>query len=1028
MVGALSTNFFACTRFMPSSRFFTSLISATFCFSSNLTSFTLNVVLTTFGAASSSSAAAGAAPPAPAANAPNPAGIMAVSGRLSFRFSNVLSSDTSSRFSWAILSTMDTSFGSAGFSVPSGTGIVSFGELAEATAASACRTAFVVIWRILKKQQALPSTNGRASPVASLSSAFKSSRKIEFNRKKSVKEFLVGEDVDTIWGNSYEVSTDGTPSSGLDDATLANSTSPSITVDEQDKENRSLNQPAPVGDDSLRRSSINGTNTSWDLSITIADDERRRIRNETSAVFSQSLNTTERLLVEPVAVTRAPANVRIKLNGLQVSDDTEVQAMDISPLKPNVQPSPSKSPRKMIYTFPKQAMFVEINDVPGMSVDGAQSAHQQRDEQKTPSIRPSWRTTTSGTGSQMHRSSYSDVSETWNSHPHAVFHQRMLAQTRDGGDMANVSSDVDTTIALTNAMTKVLQSCTNESIQQAANMELDESTTTTIPTNALARARPSFLPSNQRPSVDESQCLDVGADRTPISIRQPEKETLPADISSPLEGHTQRNSLSFDNLSLLNDMKLKEADTHKRDTLEQQEQIEVEKCSVEEGKREVFKIDFGLSSLSMNGRPSSPEMPVVVKPRILRPTLPPGMLLEIAKSEMKQTDSKDESDRTRMTFSRQQAIECSEDPDRAEDGGKKSLVPMDISTSGEHHTIGKPSIASIHSRLTVDMVESPKQPRQTGRSTVFTSHDIELEDRVELPGKHRGTVLSDEKMELTAHVAATTPRPADSGQQELILDETTGRLIKRATVLGTVPIDESFTDCFSPHSPQTALNNYRKTVYPLERMKEDVRKVPDRQTIVCNDSMALDVCATPTQAKTGAGSSSISCVVYGRNVDELSIHATRGNNAMDVTFARPAAVPSDCRQTLLQQENMTITEATVSNRTLVTRSERLTTHAVRAMEEDESAVDSCAKQGSNTTTRKSNFNPEAMELTTVEKATEIILERSGEVRHTMHATEVMDESRVEPALCVRMDTIGHAELQACVDLHQTHQIEEMMAP
>jgi hypothetical protein len=44
IVGILSTNFFACTKFMPSNKFFTSLMSATFCLSSNLISFTLNDV------------------------------------------------------------------------------------------------------------------------------------------------------------------------------------------------------------------------------------------------------------------------------------------------------------------------------------------------------------------------------------------------------------------------------------------------------------------------------------------------------------------------------------------------------------------------------------------------------------------------------------------------------------------------------------------------------------------------------------------------------------------------------------------------------------------------------------------------------------------------------------------------------------------------------------------------------------------------------------------------------------------------
>ncbi|XP_052903418.1 uncharacterized protein LOC128310743 [Anopheles moucheti] len=873
---------------------------------------------------------------------------------------------------------------------------------------------------ILKKQQQLPSTDGRVSPVASLPSAqFKSSRKIEFHRKKSIKEFLVGEDVDTIWGNSYEVSTDGTPSSGFEDATLANSSCRS-TTDEQNKEN----QPSSV-DNSVRRNSINTTNTSWDLSITIADEEKRKIRSETSAVFSQSLNTTERLLVEPFGTPQVPTDkVKLTLNGLH-GDINDVQAMDISPIKSNINPSP----RKLIYTFPKQGMFVEINDVPEGNLaeqnveDASLSAHQRENP-----VRPSWRAGSSATGSQsalLGGSSY-NVSETWNSHPQAMFRQG--GHTRVSGDLGNVSSDVDTTIALTNAMTKVLQSRSNESIQKATNMELDESTTT-LPTNALARARPSFLPSNQRP-VDESQ--DV-LEQTPTNVKQTRatfisagytcEDTQSADISSPVEGHVQRDSLSLDNLSILTDMKQTEANEENTNKIGfVQQQFEVDKSSAE-CKREGIPIDFGLSSLSLNLLPSSPEVPAVVKPRILRPTLPLSML-EAAKDvdESKKTDTKDEYDRNRsvkrtlgMVSSQREKASC-ENLKETEVATKKSLVAMDIST--RRHT-NKPSLTTVHSRTTVDMVESPAQSKKDYRSqTIYQSHDIDI-DRGMLQGqnsskqRHRGTVLCDEEMELTTHVSAVVKSSTNATRRtdhvpEPVQDETTqiqhtSDRMKRGTVLGTVPIDDS-TDC-SPHSPETALKNYRKTLYPLDRMKEDVSVVPptkdsDRKTIIGDESMVLDV--YPATCVKAGSDSSISCVVYGRNVDELSIHATHGNNAVDMKFAHPTICqPEPCdesaqivsgRQTLMQEENMVLSAGAVSAKG---RRQRFTTHIAHSMEEDEKST---VNQKKNDTTpslhpsRKSIFNAEEMELTLVQKS------------NTMALPEPFEK---------------HAD-QECMDLHKTH--------
>uniref|UniRef100_A0A182WER2 Uncharacterized protein n=1 Tax=Anopheles minimus TaxID=112268 RepID=A0A182WER2_9DIPT len=868
---------------------------------------------------------------------------------------------------------------------------------------------------ILKKKANLPSTSsGRLSPVASLPSAIKTNKKIEFHRKKSVKEFDVGEDVDTIWGNSYEVSTDGTPSGGLEDVTLANNSGNRSKADDQNKEN----QPFTV-DSSVR----NNVSTSWDLSITIADDERRKIRNETSAVFSQSLNATERLLAEPFSAPQAPEKVKVTLHhrSIDIIDDNEVHAMDISPIKPSIVPSP----RKLIYTFPKQAMFVEINDVP--DVDQAEPNLKDTSQKQNPSIPSSWRTDETGRPTVLGPSSYNG-SETWNSHSHARFQEGMLAPNRVSGDLTNVSTDVDTTIALTNAMAKVLQSRSNESIQKATNMELDESTTT-LPTNALSRARPSFLPSNQRTEDDSQNVLD----RTPTNIKQEASTLLPAagrridtqsvDISPPMEGHIQRDSLSLDNLSIFTDMK--QAETHDENTKHEGDK------SPAEDKCEGVMMDFGLSALSMKLRLSSP---VVVKPRILRPTLPIGMLETI----------NNPSETTPGTGLDRQHKTTSEDRKEKELVGKQSLVPMDIST--RRHT-DKRSLATIHSRKIIDMVDSPKQS-QNYRGTIFHSTDIEI-DRVELQlqnsekQRHRGTVLCDNEMELTALVPAVVPPSNNAGRrtnyvQQPIHDETAhiqrlpgttpGRM-KRGTDFGTIPIDES-TD-YSPPSPQTALDNYRKTVYTLDKMKEDVpvvprREDPGRKTIVCNESMVLDVCAQTPNVKPGS-ESSMSCVVYGRNVAELSIQTTHGNNAVDMKFVRPTTFqlePCDesahvvaGRQTLMQEENMIVSEGTACAKS---RREHFRAHVTNALEEDETRCDgNYAMKNDTVPSRKSIFKPEDMDITVVKEvdATSFPEEFKEIGCLITQATEEMNESIVHVS-GVRMEANEHTG-QECMDVHKT---------
>uniref|UniRef100_A0A182MXQ5 KASH domain-containing protein n=1 Tax=Anopheles dirus TaxID=7168 RepID=A0A182MXQ5_9DIPT len=679
-------------------------------------------------------------------------------------------------------------------------------------------------------------------------------------------EFIVGEDADTIWGHSYEVSTDGTPSSGINETTVGGNSSTRVTVDEQNKENLSINQKQPA--EQL------DANTSWDLSVTLVDDERRRIRSEGSAVFSQSLNTTERLLLEP----QAPGKLRLLVNGCSV-EDTDVQPMDISPLKPNVMhPSPSKSPRKMIYTFPKQAMFVEINDVvvPPLEATG---------EPKTPARSSLWRGTNQSTLRGSSSSAYI-ASETWNSHPN--YAGVSIASSPQHTYQANVSSDVDTTIALTAAMTKVLESCSNESIQKATNMmELDESTTA-LPTNALARARPSFLPTVK--PFD-----DTATPQTPPAGPAPMLEvTNPVDLSSPLEGHVPRaSSLSLENLSIMQTPPNGKAGAGS----------------------ERLTLDLGLSAFSLGGRPSSPFEKQITKPRILRPTMPFALLAGNA-TEQKQTKQ------------------------AAPTNDNENVVAMDVSS-----VIVPQHARTMHTNMTIctahdDENEKEKEKRRHPRSTDFHSHDIVVDGPV-LIGPQRATVLCNEQMEVTAHT--NTPR-------------------------ATVYVPETMLT-----SPQTALDNYRRT-------------------IVSNESM---MCCT-TAPK------------FGRTVEEVSVHVARRDNTMvDVKF---------------QVESM--------EQTRVRCNERLTTHAVQAMEEDgDSPVVSKAMNSVRNTPLprgRSNLNTERMELTAYDDEDPEPEARYG--RLTTHATEVMDESvNVQQMLCVTVEDIRHEpRLESRIPRLTTHRQQEMV--
>ncbi|KNC25720.1 hypothetical protein FF38_12887 [Lucilia cuprina] len=142
-VGALSTNFLACTKFIPSNRFLTSLINATFCFSSNLTSLTLKEVCTFLGAASSSSSAAAAGLAGPAAIC----GTNEVSGRFSFFFKRALSSETSKRLRVAMLLAIPSNLGLTGLATPSAGGGVRLGAPVAAAAGAASENMRRLAWR-----------------------------------------------------------------------------------------------------------------------------------------------------------------------------------------------------------------------------------------------------------------------------------------------------------------------------------------------------------------------------------------------------------------------------------------------------------------------------------------------------------------------------------------------------------------------------------------------------------------------------------------------------------------------------------------------------------------------------------------------------------------------------------------------------------------------------------------------------------------------------------------------------------------
>ncbi|XP_053679161.1 uncharacterized protein LOC128730154 [Anopheles nili] len=874
---------------------------------------------------------------------------------------------------------------------------------------------------ILKKQNCYPPTDDPVCPVETFSSALKSSRKIEFNRKKSVKEFLVGEDVDTIWGNSYEVSTDGTPSNGLEDATLEHSSCPS-TTDEQNKENRVQNKSTASVDESLRRNSNNSTNNSWDLSITISDEEKRGIRNDTSAALSQSLNTTERLrnLSVPSNFLHSSQNAMLK-KSIVSGEESEVLPMDVSPMKLNVQPSPTKSPRKMIYNFPKQAMFVEINDIPATLRNGQvadpkylatiSSTDPAQNVVVNNQIEASWldsATVRSNQTNNLLRRSIEDSTETFNSHPHWNTHLNVT-------DKANESSDVDTTIALTAAMTKVLESRSNASIYKATNMDLDESTTT-VPTNALARARPSFLPSNHSEFIESKNTLHTPSvvmhGRATSLTTNKLEETKPIDISSPLEEHVPRRNMSFENLSILNNMEQSPSDATRMSASVPLKQII--QSDVTSARGDKLAIDFGFSSLSLKLGENSPEVPSATKPRILRPTMPMAMFdaipdnKETMKShvndEINRIRSTKHTARTALTYEKSLVDEMRLRNTRNEialndDGSKKSIVAMETSNLERKQSLSTATHVTMHATTTIGMEQS-MGPRKQHRSTVIDSEEVQ--NNPDLQRVQRATMVCNEQMDLTHDeqpvTAATSVASSLSVREtmqdkksrqsvynhEPMLDETmapqqnaTGakgknlQHIKRETVLGVISMDEMNND--QVQSPQTALNNFRKTHYPRDKVHENaVPVVPDRKTIICNESMMMDVCVTPEQK------SGLSCIVYAQNADKLSVHAVGGGGQIDMNIARPTTFqlePCDesthmednnhrptmpRRQTVMQTKNMILSEEVASTSEVSSKhpTSRLTEHVIQLMEEDGRPFELPGKR-----VRQSIHHPQEMETT-----------------------------------------------------------------
>lgn len=262
-----------------------------------------------------------------------------------------------------------------------------------------------------------------------------------------------------------------------------------------------------------RRNSINSS--AWNLSVSVSEEEKRRMKSEIS-MNSSVLNVTDRLTLEP-----SPLNVpsRPVLAQKQTELVADSSAMDVSPAK--VSDGRHNSPRKTIYFHPKQNMFITIDDV---------VSNDRKNEATTPEQQPSpndtdinffgpprqssnrpadaapakvlfqtsssnsmtpgnpWRnksvqTSDISAGWSSHAgidpppnqprytfyNSQFEISEAWNSHPAAALKLRMLQQGLEpppdfddprlsgGGGGSGRTSDVDTTLAITQTVAKMLR-------------------------------------------------------------------------------------------------------------------------------------------------------------------------------------------------------------------------------------------------------------------------------------------------------------------------------------------------------------------------------------------------------------------------------------------------------------------------------------------------------------------------------------------------------------------------------------------
>ncbi|KFB35065.1 hypothetical protein ZHAS_00000897 [Anopheles sinensis] len=923
---------------------------------------------------------------------------------------------------------------------------------------------------ILKKQH-LQSHHLDASGTATPSSTFKGNRKIEFNRKKSIKEFLVGEDTDTIWGNSYEVSTDGTPSSGLlGDVTVGNSSCRSL-VDEQNKENRTQNLTTSPED--AQRPSPNSTNASWDLSITIADDEKRRLRSESSAMFSQSLNTTDRLFVVPLLSPGPKPKPKQSTQTLMACD---VQAMDISPIKGSVTET---AKRKMIYYNQKEELIVEINDVPQSAAlptepdstpekvnsqqarDGTASAPKivfqtpTRSAMKNSASETSTRTTFRGTSF--------NVSETWNSHPQAMMKQMNMMQS-NLDELANMSSDVDTTLAITNTVAKLLEAGPNITIPvPSVGMELDESTTTEhLPTNALARARPSFLPSQR--AVDESQDVPLTSPNT-FSVDTCEEKNA-ADPSSPMKGHLPQCDQSVRNSSDSNLTQQPMEEETKQKSSAMKHQVDKSSTGNLTASRHGLSIDFGISSLSLKMEPNSPEAPTVTRPKILRPTLP-STLFSDAEGKPRQTPKVDELKRNL-----EQGGICNEEVDRKSKGRDTihSSEDMEHSIQDDDYELsrirGVPGSASLRaskpmettyfdrtqqsgstqSTSSVSMDASLKQGKPY-RATVHEPQPI-VEESTPPPKQtgqlHRATVATHESMEMTHGPSQTIVSNKPTGgngrpstyKQEKMMDQsiemelqwdnhkqgnTSGTIYETFSVEEITPSDRQRAAETTEHQQQVRKTYYpdeamkvdtamavqveltkkspaRKTFYPDETMKVDVlqhvhanqESAPRKTVVYGNESIELDIC---TETDEGIDTeTSLSYRLYGRNIDELSIHATGvGGNVIDMRMiARPTTFRAEpCEESISSGGHEppagdgTIASVFVPSQVEAARDvRRLTTHNVRDMEED-------TWSGTSDKHGAAGMKPAEVEM---EDAWGLSERSRGTDRRTIHEIAMMDET------------------------------------